>query len=206
MTKNPSYFSTFKTWCKNGKSPWQCVQNIAKKQGCTETAVWNKLCKANLAFCKKFNGQSFFFPVDFHKGNSKTWKSTQMTFCWSAIEFCLQHGWCTPEQLYSWTPNQICWFTGQCIAKNFKKPAGFNANKSVKGFPMSWTGTMTTKSTAKKTTKTKKAKKSTTSKPKMKKSTKGMKTHKATKAHKGTKTYKFSTRKHTNKRRTRKAA
>jgi len=125
-----------------------------------------------------------------------------MNFCWAAIEFCLQHGWCTPEQLYSWTPSQICWFTGQCIAKNFKKPAGFNANKKVKGFPKSWFATTTTTKTAKKSTakKTTKGKKATHSKPKMKKTTKGTKTHKTTKA------YKFSTRKNTNKRRVRKAA
>lgn len=198
MSKQPTYFSTFKTCCKNGKSPWQCVESIAKKQGCTETTIWNKLCKANLAFCKKFNGHNCYFPVNFNKGTSKTWNKTQWEFCWTGIEFCLQHGWCTPEQIYSWTPGQICWFMGYCMTKNFKKPANFNPNGKVKGFPMSW-GTMTTTT---KTTGKKSNKKSTSSKTcnttKAKRGTKST----TKKTHKPAKTYKFSARKY----RTRKAA
>ncbi len=183
-TKQPSYFSTFKTWCKNGKSPWQCVQNIAKKNNCTETSVWNKLCKANLAFCKKINGSNCYFPVNYGKSNSKCWNTSAYNSCWWAIECCLQHGWCTPEQIYSWTPSQICWWTGQKMAKCYKKPVGFSPTKSVKGFPKAWTGTTTT---TKKTTK-KSTKKSTTCKRK--------------KSCKPAKSYKFGAKKY----RTRKAA
>lgn len=170
MSKQPSYFSTFKSACQNGRSPWQCVQTIASKTRYTENQIWSQLCKAKLAFCKTINGKRCYFPTNFKKGNSKNWNQTQFNFCWWAIEYCLQHKWCTPEQIYSWTPNQICWFVCNCISKNMKKPKGFNPNKKVVGFPNSFSTSTNTKkkSTTKKNTKkrttTSKKRKTTTAK------------------------------------------
>ncbi len=210
-TKNPSYFTSFKTNCKNGKSPWQFVQKIAKKNNCTETQIWNSLCKANLAFCKTISGKKCYFPVNFKKTTSKNWKSTEFSFYYTAIELCLQHGWCTSEQIYSWTPAQCCWFASNCITKHTNKPAKFNANKTVKGFPTSWTGTTTATKTKKKSatkTKTKKSKKRTTTKARKTSTTKGRKTTttRGRKTTTGTRNYKFSGRTRTTGRRTRRAA
>ncbi len=134
MAKTPTFCRTFKTACKNGKSPWLTVQNIAKKNKCTEAKIWETLCKHNFAICKKFNGQSIWIPTEFPKTTRENSKIGETYFWWFALEFCLEQGWVTPEQIYTWNMKQVCWYCCNCVSKFYKKPKGFNPNAKVKGF------------------------------------------------------------------------
>jgi len=152
--KTKTYGKTFCNACKKGTSPSDWVCKAAKRYDCTESYLWNCLKKEGYAFCKKFNGKNYWFPTFECKCPRAKSKVTEYNFWQYAVEFCMQQGWVTPEQVYNWTYQQMYYYCSFKFNKFYCKPKGFSATKKWQT-PKSWC----TYCAPRKTTKTCKAKK-----------------------------------------------
>ena len=92
---------SFKSAVKRGMSYNVAVYNIAKRWKKTPEYVWESLWKADCCYRQKFNGQWIYWPHEHGKYTSKTWKTSQWYMWQWYTEWCMAHGYCTPEQMYN---------------------------------------------------------------------------------------------------------
>lgn len=143
MSTTKTYGKTFMNACVKGTAPGTWVTKTAHKNGCTENYVWNCLKKEGYAWYKKFNGKNFWFPTFQFPCPNKQMKTFEWNFWQNTVEYCLQHGWVTPEQVHGWTCNQLFYYCCHKLGKQYSKPTGFKVTKKCTTPTYWFTGTPT---------------------------------------------------------------
>ena len=136
--------ASFKSAIKRGTSYNQAVWNSANRCNKTTDYVWNSLCKANLCWRQKFNGQWVYFPCDVTKTNATTAKNCQFNMWQWYCEWCIANKCCTPDQIHNHCGSQKdfmnwCrkfWNKQYNHTTNVKHTHHVNKNKTYK-FPVS---------------------------------------------------------------------
>ena len=93
------YGTSFKSGVKSGTPCNTVISNIAKRTGKPISTICKSLSKANLCFCKKFNGTWICWPTFSCKSSGRQIKACQTNMWQCLVDWCIMNHCCTPKQL-----------------------------------------------------------------------------------------------------------